>query len=841
MSAWQSISSQSRSVYSPPAAETNAASELQQHQHQHQYQRYPSPGQQSGLPFYQQPDANQRRSSDRHDPPTTAGASEDGNATQAPDGDADQDDTDQEPVPDDPQLRQNLTSMMGTFQGTPHQTPHGRPTPYLDQHSAGPPQSQLHTPQQMDGSPTRGHPPSSYAFAQAHNGASAAAPAQPLRNTPKERTKVSRACDECRRKKIRCDAVDETGQTPCSNCARTSARCAFSRQPMKRGPSKGYIKELAERLNSLEREVGGSSNGVVGEREREIRELRGSLAEQGVLPMTFDTGPRVGEKRSRDAAELGGYNTMQAPAAHMMAPQSVAQQQPPPPPPPGAPQQAQIPPYPYHAPQPPPQAGDVQPFWRRGTLPNQQNIPIAQASTDITSISNENSTNITSFDWDESVISEYYRLIHQTFPLLPSSKHRLRATLTDCPSTLREAFLAALDCLMRTFPTTTLPSNAGYPQALKKAAELLARYPFDNPSTHTNATNLVYLQTLLLMALEGDNHGPATIRGQAGPSRAEWLGRAAGVAGQLEINVLHSGAQSQSVMAGDRDSEERLARRVWWVLFILDRWHASSTADLLKLPENSVVLLPEDQMLLGESTYHLARLSFIIGHLAAVLTTTKTPSTDVMAPSNPASSLLGLTLAGEIDRFRESVESVWGSLNLVHLSYHHCHLLIKRLNPNTEPTELVGHAVKVATVLNSRLTPVTPLNHHFGALAAMTLCELCDVAKTRDEALKGLAEMAECLGQGRGLAGKQESEGWDGACRELVLSKRARIESGGGEGGGGLNGLANAAAVGGGGGSVGATTGESGNGVRGGEKFDPTMLTRYGYLTALGQGMFRTR
>ena len=439
-------------------------------------------------------------------------------------------------------------------------------------------------------------------------------------------------------------------------------------------------------------------------------------------------------------------------------------------------------------------------------------------------------TTITTFDWDESVIEEYYRIIHQTFPLLPSNKNRLRQRLAECPASLREAFLAALDCLMRTFPTTTLSPNAGYAQALKRAAELLARYPFDNPSSHTNATSLVYLQTLLLMALESDNHGPATIRGQAGPSRAEWLGRAAGVAGQLEINVIRT--SSQSVMEGDRDSEERLARRVWWVLFILDRWHASSTADLLKLPENSVVLLPEDQILLGESTYHLARLSFIIGHLAAILTTTKTPSTDVMAPSNPASSLLGLTLAGEIDRFRESVESVWGSLNLVHLSYHHCHLLIKRLNPTTEPAELVGHAVKVATVLNSRLTPVTPLNHHFAALSAMTLCELCDVAKTRAEALKGLEHMIECLGEGRGLAGRQESEGWDGAIRELVVRKKERmvLHQQQQEGGGpqGLQGLANAAV--------------GGGGINGdAEGFDPTMLTRYGYLTALGQGMFRTR
>lgn len=442
---------------------------------------------------------------------------------------------------------------------------------------------------------------------------------------------------------------------------------------------------------------------------------------------------------------------------------------------------------------------------------------------------------------------------------------------------------------MRTFPSSPplrTNTNQSYAPMMKRAAELLASYPFENPSSHTTSTNLVYLQTLLLMALESDNHGPATIRGQAGPSRSEWLGRAAGVAGQLEINLARP--RERFATEGDPDSEERLSRRVWWVLFILDRWHASSTADLLKLPENSVVLLPEDQILLGESTYHLARLSFIIGHLAAILTTTKTPETNVMAPSNPASALLGLTLAGEIDRFRESVESVWGSLNLVHLCYHHSHLLIKRLNPTTEPTELIGHALKVATVLNQRQTPITPLNHHFAALSAMTLCELVDVDKTRSEALRGMEQMSEALGMGRGLAGHEHSTGWDSAIRGLILKKKARLvqvlgpealppgllrlsapgssaaaasfsassSSFDGQGGGpqgqgqghgqsgdddGEGGSANASASenGNGNGNVSATSTVGIDGRKG--KFDPTMLTRYGYLTALGQGMFNVK
>lgn len=58
---------------------------------------------------------------------------------------------------------------------------------------------------------------------------------------PRKRSKVSRACDECRRKKIKCDAQSDTGDSPCSSCARSSMRCLFSRVPQKRGPSKGYV------------------------------------------------------------------------------------------------------------------------------------------------------------------------------------------------------------------------------------------------------------------------------------------------------------------------------------------------------------------------------------------------------------------------------------------------------------------------------------------------------------------------------------------------------------------------------------------------------------------------
>ncbi|KAK6464165.1 hypothetical protein DFJ63DRAFT_333758 [Scheffersomyces coipomensis] len=72
-------------------------------------------------------------------------------------------------------------------------------------------------------------------------------------NPPRKRSKVSRACDACRRKKVRCNAeYSSTLQKVtkvCNNCIKNSENCSFSRVPLKRGPSKGYIRDLEEKLD----------------------------------------------------------------------------------------------------------------------------------------------------------------------------------------------------------------------------------------------------------------------------------------------------------------------------------------------------------------------------------------------------------------------------------------------------------------------------------------------------------------------------------------------------------------------------------------------------------------
>ncbi|KKF97020.1 Glucose transport transcription regulator RGT1 [Ceratocystis platani] len=75
---------------------------------------------------------------------------------------------------------------------------------------------------------------------------------QNMEHLGRKRPKASRACDECRRKKIKCDAQLDTGTIPCTNCRRGKALCLFSRVPQKRGPNKGYIRELADRISGIE-------------------------------------------------------------------------------------------------------------------------------------------------------------------------------------------------------------------------------------------------------------------------------------------------------------------------------------------------------------------------------------------------------------------------------------------------------------------------------------------------------------------------------------------------------------------------------------------------------------
>ncbi|KAI0081014.1 hypothetical protein K474DRAFT_1672279 [Panus rudis PR-1116 ss-1] len=79
--------------------------------------------------------------------------------------------------------------------------------------------------------------------------------ASPDPNTPKynrPKTRVSRACDLCRQRKVRCDKPGTAPGERCTNCRSFDRTCTFEMTVKKRGLRKGYVENLEKRLHSLE-------------------------------------------------------------------------------------------------------------------------------------------------------------------------------------------------------------------------------------------------------------------------------------------------------------------------------------------------------------------------------------------------------------------------------------------------------------------------------------------------------------------------------------------------------------------------------------------------------------
>lgn len=197
--------------------------------------------------------------------------------------------------------------------------------------------------------------------------------------------------------------------------------------------------------------------------------------------------------------------------------------------------------------------------------------------------------------------SRYYRLIHPTIPLLSHSKSRLHSRLIQAPHSLRKALLGAIDCAVRTH-SSGRPEDGGENRT-HIATKLINTSQYEDPLPRTFAHSLMYIQCLLLMAVEADNHGLTLTRGRGGSSPSEWLGRAIGAASQLKLNVAAPGDQYSQ----ESDGDNKLGRRIWWIMFILDRWYATSTSSALQLPNDSSALTVEDEGLLGSSTFQSAR------------------------------------------------------------------------------------------------------------------------------------------------------------------------------------------------------------------------------------------
>ena len=170
---------------------------------------------------------------------------------------------------------------------------------------------------------------------------------------------------------------------------------------------------------------------------------------------------------------------------------------------------------------------------------------------------------------------------------------------------------------MRSNPSSAVGSDGALQQRMKQVYELISLSQYEYSGSKSTSESLIYLQVLIFIILGMDNMGPLPMRSDVGPSRAEWLGRAVGVITHLKLNSISS---REKFAGNDEDTDDKLGRRVYWSVFILDRWHAASMSGLFQLPEHYSVLVTEDEVVLGNVTYQLARTYHIAMYRRSLFT-----------------------------------------------------------------------------------------------------------------------------------------------------------------------------------------------------------------------------
>ncbi|KAL2162235.1 hypothetical protein VTH06DRAFT_7148 [Thermothelomyces fergusii] len=524
---------------------------------------------------------------------------------------------------------------------------------------------------------------------------------------PRKRSKVSRACDECRRKKIKCDAQSDAADQPCSNCRRANAQCLFSRVPQKRGPSKGYIKELADRLNMIEGRLNTSADSL------ERRQSTEAFASPGA----GDDG------RKRPFSSIsGGGGTFSTPSSNRISPAFILPYPPPPQVPPNPPDLAmkQATAMPFSG-----ATGDVSPEGQPEMMDgiSQNGLPSGPSHQA------EQLPEI-----DDAVFSRYLEVIHPTFPVLASSKARAQSLVWQSPPGLQSAFYHAFFSMVKHF----LPGPAGQVDGDPALTwRLLTEWEAEG-KPRSAVTDLVRLQSLVMAAISVDLRGPAGAKGQLrAPSKAEIIGRAVGLG--YSMGIYRWPVDPDPNSEPDLNSDTNVALRAWWVLVMLDRWHALAMAKPPLIADQAGVARPGLQHIVGEAVYALIRMSYL---LALALPIAMDPVSD---PTTQQGASLGRIASG-ISHIMNWVFPPERTDYVLDLTYWHIRLVSELLSPDVpeRPGNILQATKHLAGLLLAKNDLVSPVTHHFVILAALGLLECRHFPDAHEEASRLIRDFLEC-------------------------------------------------------------------------------------------------
>ncbi|KMU83717.1 hypothetical protein CIHG_01500 [Coccidioides immitis H538.4] len=484
----------------------------------------------------------------------------------------------------------------------------------------------------------------------------------------RKRTKVSRACDECRRKKVRCDATSEAGVDMCSNCRRTNSTCEFSRVPMKRGPSKGYIKELADRINTLESQM---QPGI------------GSQPDVHYQALNEEGSPTV-----------RGYQEFSPTVDSNLLPRKRT-------------------------------------YSMTEAVPTMMGLPVNQGPRQPSVATGlEPAEEVTPIEIDEKVLDAYYNHIHPIFPILPASRDRLRSRLRQSSRQIQEVFLHSLLAVTGAGSFRATNQFQEIP-SFEKAQDRLYEWFRGDPSSRPLAANFVLLHSIILMILEADQRGRLNFRGQSGIPKGTLVEGAVSLGyyiakplGQLDISN-----QEDKDLDSDGNLARRnwivigiLAR---WHMLSAAGPDFFGNHEIATPEDNNIVNLTTMQLArystLFAELYETFSESFnnptcgLSRALKRVLTGQLTRIRDIER----------LDLANTDPSIVNTLE------NFSPLIYWSIHLLLKRHLYVYVPAELIYPSQVIVEIMKKQAensTPISsPFHFHFLALAVITLLELTDI------------------------------------------------------------------------------------------------------------------
>ncbi|KAJ5405242.1 hypothetical protein N7465_006526 [Penicillium sp. CMV-2018d] len=549
----------------------------------------------------------------------------------------------------------------------------------------------------------------------------------------RKRSKISRACDECRRKKVRCDASSETGLETCSNCRRLGVVCQFSRVPMKRGPSKGYIKELAERLHTLENQMqpGIVQPDVPYQSMNEVSLPRGY--QDFASPVESTSGNR---KRTYSVFEGLPSSSFAQPSFNARVSQNAFD----------ASETAADPYNPAVANGSAPKPGNL--FWN--PTGHENDLPSGLEMTDLPK--HEGDDDMTPVTLDEGALDAYYQKIHTLLPILPHTKERTLELLHQCNRETQEIFCHALYSVTR----TDMSRVAGHFEKINgfdNAQDLLMFHTRQPLIVHSNPVNLIWLQTLLLMIIDCDTRGPDNFVLKDGVPK----GSLVQAANKLGYDLAKSQGQLKNKRSVDPevDSDANLTRRNWVSLVILARWYAISVADATVLGGHEIGGR-EDERVVGQITTGIASYSTFLSEMVTLANVDH----NVCQTNSGLGRIIGANLVSSLERLAE-MEDIFQIHELPENSttrplyeslqaqlYWTVRLLIKRHVFVYSPYEIIFCAQEVInemhkSTMQSRLP--SPFDLHSLALASMTLLEATVLQEHASECWAALEKVEEIL------------------------------------------------------------------------------------------------